>query len=67
MRDEARATSVESHPDPTIGHVTYDRGDGRYDQDFHADESDRIVSSDPRPASDHSNMLRDRFGLGGRR
>lgn len=67
MRDEARAASVESHPDLAIEHVSYDRGDGRYDQDFHADEFDRIVSSDPRLASDHSNMLRDRFGLGGRR
>lgn len=67
MRDEARAAFVESHPDLAIEHVSYDRGDGRYDQDFHADESDRIVSSDPRLASGHSNMLRDRFGLGGRR
>lgn len=67
MRDEARAASVESHPDLAIEHVSYDRGDGRYDRDFHADEFDRIVSSDPRLASDHSNMLRDRFGLGGRR
>lgn len=67
MRDEARAAFVESHPDPTIEHVSYDRGDGRYDQDFHADGFDRIVSSDPRPASDHPDMLRDRFGLGGRR
>lgn len=67
MRDEARAAFVESHPDLAIEHVSYDRGDGRYDQDFHADEFDRIVSSDPRLASDHSNMLRDRFGLGGRR
>lgn len=67
MRDEARAAFVESHPAPAIEHVSYDRGDGRYDQDFHADGFDRIVSSDPRPASDHSNMLRDRFGLGGRR
>ena len=46
---------------------SYDRGDGRYDQDFHADEFDRIASSDPRPASDYPNMLRDRFGLGGLR
>lgn len=60
MRDEARAMFVESHPDLAIGHASYD-------QDFHADEFDRIVSSDPRLASDHSNMLRDRFGLGGRR
>lgn len=67
MRDEARAMFVESHPDLAIGHVSYDRGDGRYDQDFHADEFDRIVSSDPRLASDYSNMLRDRFGLGVRR
>lgn len=67
MRDAARAAFVESHPAPAIEHVSYDRGDGRYDQDFHADEFDRIVSSDPRLASDHSNMLRDRFGLGGRR
>lgn len=67
MRDEARAAFVESHPDLAIEHVSYDRGDGRYDQDFHADGFDRIVSSDPRLASDHSNMLRDRFGLGGRR
>lgn len=67
MRDEARAAFVESHPDLAIEHVSYDRGDGRYDQDFHADEFDRIISSDPRLASDHSNMLRDRFGLGGRR
>lgn len=64
---DGRAAFVESHPDPAIEHVSYDRGDGRYDQDFHADEFDRIVSSDPRLASDHSNMLRDRFGLGGRR
>lgn len=61
------AAFVESHPDLAIEHVSYDRGDGRYDQDLHADEFDRIVSSDPRLASDHSNMLRDRFGLGGRR
>lgn len=67
MRDEARAAFVESHPDLAIEHVSYDRGDGRYDQDFYADEFDRIVSSDPRLASDYSNMLRDRFGLGGRR
>ena len=67
MRDEARAAFVESHPDLAIGHASYDRGDGRYDQDFYADEFDRIVSSDPRLASDYSNMLRDRFGLGGRR
>lgn len=67
MRDEARAMFVESHPDLAIGHASYDRGDGRYDQDFYADEFDRIVSSDPRLASDYSNMLRDRFGLGGRR
>lgn len=66
MRDEARAAFVESHPDLAIEHVSYDRG-GRYDQDFHADGFDRIVSSDPRLASDHPNMLRDRFGLGGRR
>lgn len=67
MRDEARAAFVESHPDLAIEHASYDRGDGRYDQDLHADEFDRIVSSDPRPASDHPNMLRDRFGLGGLR
>lgn len=67
MRDEARAASVESHPDLAIEHASYDRGDGRYGQDFHADEFDRIVSSDPRLASDYSNMLRDRFGLGVRR
>lgn len=67
MRDEARAMFIESHPDLAIGHASYDRGDGRYDQDFYADEFDRIVSSDPRLASDYSNMLRDRFGLGGRR
>lgn len=67
MRDEARAAFVESHPDLAIEHASYDRGDGRYDQDLHADEFDRIVSSDPRLASDHPNMLRDRFGLGGRR
>lgn len=67
MRDEARAAFVESHPDPAIEHVSYDRGDGRYDRDLHADEFDRIVSSDPRLASDHPDMLRDRFGLGGRR
>lgn len=67
MRDEARAAFVESHPDPAIEHASYDRGDGRYDQDLHADEFDRIVSSDPRLASDHPNMLRDRFGLGGLR
>ena len=67
MRDEARAAFVESHPDLAIGHASYDRGDGRYDQDFYADEFDRIVSSDPRLASDYSNMLRDRFGLGVRR
>ncbi len=67
MRDEARAAFVESHPDLAIEHVSYDRGDGRYDRDFHADEFDCIVSSDPRPASDHPNMLRDRFGLGGLR
>lgn len=67
MRDEARAAFVESHPDLAIEHASYDRGDGRYDQDLHADEFDRIVSSDPRLASDHPNMLRDRFGLGGLR
>lgn len=67
MRDEARAAFVESHPDLAIEHVSYDRGDGRYDQDFYADEFDRIVSSDSRLASDYSSMLRDRFGLGGRR
>lgn len=67
MRDEARAAFVESHPDPAIEHASYDRGDGRYDQDLHADGFDRIVSSDPRLASDHPNMLRDRFGLGVRR
>lgn len=65
--ERERAAFVESHPDLAIGHVSYDRGDGRYDQDFYADEFDRIVSSDPRLASDYSNMLRDRFGLGGRR
>lgn len=67
MRDEARAAFVESHPDLAIEHASYDRGDGRHDQDLHADEFDRIVSSDPRLASDHPNMLCDRFGLGGRR
>ena len=67
MRDEARAAFVESHPGLDIRCLSYDRGDGRYDQDFYADEFDRIVSSDPRLASDYSNMLRDRFGLGGRR
>lgn len=67
MRDEARAAFVESHPGLDIRCLSYDRGDGRYDQDFHADEFDRIVSSDPRLASDYSNMLRDRFGLGVRR
>lgn len=67
MRDETRAAFVESHPDLAIEHVSYDRGDGRYDQDFYADEFDRIVSSDPRLAADYSRMLRDRFGLGGRR
>lgn len=67
MRDEARAAFVESHPDLAIEHASYDRGDGRYDQDFHADEFDRIAFSDPRPASDYPNMLRDRFGLGGLR
>lgn len=67
MRDEARAAFVESHPDLAIEHASYDRGDGRHDQDLHADEFDRIVSSDPRLASDHPNMLRDRFGLGGLR
>lgn len=67
MRDEARAAFVESHPDLAIEHASYDRGDGRYDQGLHADEFDRIVSSDPRLASDHPNMLRDRFGLGGLR
>ena len=51
MRDEARAAFVESHPDLAIEHVSYDRGDGRYDQDFHADGVDRIVSSDPRVGS----------------
>lgn len=67
MRDEARAAFVESHPDPAIEHASYDRGDGRHDQDLHADGFDRIVSSDPRLASDHPDMLRDRFGLGGLR
>lgn len=67
MRDEARAAFIESHPGLDIRCLSYDRGDGRYDQDFYADEFDRIVSSDPRLASDYSNMLRDRFGLGVRR
>lgn len=67
MRDEARAAFVESHPGLDIRCLSYDRGDGRYDQDFYADEFDRIVSSDPRLASDYSNMLRNRFGLGVRR
>lgn len=67
MRDEARAAFIETHPELDAAHLSYDRGDGRYDHDFHADEFDRIVSSDPRLASEYSRMLRDRFGLGARR
>lgn len=47
MRDEARAAFVESHPDPAIEHVSYDRGDGRYDRDFHADGFDRKMKTCP--------------------
>lgn len=67
MADEARAAFAETHPELSVGRLSYDRGDGRYDHDFHSDEFDRIVSSDPRLAAGYSRMLRDRFGLGARR